>query len=57
MFRSIISSIGTMPMTDVTSITFDLHDRTNNQVLMFDMFINAINVESLGNFIFLKSKS
>ena len=44
-------------MTDVTSITFDLHDRTNNQVLMFDMFINAINVESLGNFIFLKSKS
>ena len=36
-------------MTDVTSITFDLHDRLNNQVLMFDLFINAVNLESLGN--------
>ena len=35
-------------MTDVTSITFDLHDRLNNQVLMFDLFINAVNLESLG---------
>ena len=35
-------------MTDVTSITFDIHDQTNNQIFMFDIFINSNNLTELG---------
>jgi len=35
-------------MTDVVSITFDIHDKTNNQIFMFDIFINSDNVNELG---------
>ena len=35
-------------MTDVVSITFDIHDRTNNQIFMFDIFINSNNIHALG---------
>ena len=35
-------------MTDVVSITFDIHDKTNNQIFMFDIFINSDNLNELG---------
>ena len=38
-------------MTDVVSITFDIHDKTNNQIFMFDIFINSGNLNQLGKMI------
>ena len=35
-------------MTDVVSITFDIHDKTNNQIFMFDIFINSGDLNELG---------
>ena len=36
-------------MTSVVSITFDIHDKINNQIFMFDIFINSDNLNELGN--------